>query len=1155
MDGRGSSPDAGVVLISSSPPHCAARTEGGRGSESEGLPSPRGFVSARAALTRLSGESGGKPLGAGRREEGIASEVTAKERILRVLNGAEEAGPKTKRTARPLVKARTKYVEARKLSSTQILDSDSSEPAQQTIVPEKKLSATQIIDSDDIGSGAEPAGGRASPQFATGRLTRKAAGAALGEWKADLNERQEVRRRRMEDRAAKKAQKIGQSKHSLASVGEDCFDEKSGYFVFDAQQAHNDAVVSVVTAVGKTDDDLKEDSAIDLSTGITLQQTPVGNTITRALDDHGKEASVVDSVDRLSRDPKPILDDFDFYNNIFTQPQQRAESGEASAKRRKVELANTSERRKGSKDPSPSKSPSNKKATKEKTLKGKKPKEKKPKAPPKKAQTITALATAAYQQPKEPPVDATKQSTVSAFFSAGESLTRDEKVTKDTASAEKPTKKPRKSRARKVVAFDESGSRIHEPPKPSKRQTTKKGKSALMALRQPLYAPAEACDQIKKQDFVFGTSSQLAVDESPTLLKETLQALKESETSPSRADHVVPNRWDHGSSAFPTSITKKQNQGMAAKSSKTRVPSAPHGTILSCGQADRELWCVASRDHGEGLLIDSGFGNIGVDELDEQDAPLIPAFEDVRKSGVLHTSQAVVSVDEQNALDAVDGRERVLKQHDRNEAQETVPALTESDDQTIVDLCYSSPPNVCIAADLPDQDARIFDDDLPVSTSKLPQHDSVSLLNTAENEDHWMSLPSDSSLSLPRHPGNINTQLTSPARSSSPPRPFANLTIVRPPPATAMPISPTRPVLQPLDANISLTGIKVMEKPIPASAGRFSTSAAFLARKPASPSERGRGRPRKVEKEHTVAVSTPVKPKRGRPKKDQTALSPTKPIPGPEESKSAVVQSDPDTFLDIDEVSEAEHKAIRSRRCRKSAEKLSSSPPCSFRQSAPGASLQCSLKRASQGSGSFHDIDEISDSEPPATPSPPRRRARSSPPAVQPLTLSPLGPSRCTATESTSRTAGIFLMPLDADLKNISAENLSYLQSHLFPSITTAIKKGPPSNGIGELTWHEKMLIYDPIIVEDLADWLNEIVGLKVPCLRKKVVKKAKVGRKRKRREGDQDDDQEASAKKEETVQEELKPWMVQKWCEANSICCFYKTGIGFNWGPRGRNH
>ncbi|KAF2454694.1 hypothetical protein BDY21DRAFT_100908 [Lineolata rhizophorae] len=136
------------------------------------------------------------------------------------------------------------------------------------------------------------------------------------------------------------------------------------------------------------------------------------------------------------------------------------------------------------------------------------------------------------------------------------------------------------------------------------------------------------------------------------------------------------------------------------------------------------------------------------------------------------------------------------------------------------------------------------------------------------------------------------------------------------------------------------------------------------------------------------------------------------------------------------------------------------------------------------------------DSEPPATPSPPRRKKRAiSAEGEEPeLELELAAPSTIAEANATSHPA--------VDWEAIKVE--------LFPKITHAVKSEPPSTNQSELTWYERMLMYDPIVVEDLTDWVNSL-GIRVQG------KKGMV---------------------------QVEKWMVQKWCEDKSICCYWREGL-----------
>lgn len=86
----------------------------------------------------------------------------------------------------------------------------------------------------------------------------------------------------------------------------------------------------------------------------------------------------------------------------------------------------------------------------------------------------------------------------------------------------------------------------------------------------------------------------------------------------------------------------------------------------------------------------------------------------------------------------------------------------------------------------------------------------------------------------------------------------------------------------------------------------------------------------------------------------------------------------------------------------------------------------------------------------------------------------------------------------------------------LLPIITMAILDYPPTHDANNLTWYEKMLLYDPIVLEDLADWLNREGLGRVGCT--EVVSRV----------------------------------MVKQWCESQSVCCLWKENL--KSGKRGRH-
>ncbi|RDL32954.1 uncharacterized protein BP5553_08393 [Venustampulla echinocandica] len=127
-------------------------------------------------------------------------------------------------------------------------------------------------------------------------------------------------------------------------------------------------------------------------------------------------------------------------------------------------------------------------------------------------------------------------------------------------------------------------------------------------------------------------------------------------------------------------------------------------------------------------------------------------------------------------------------------------------------------------------------------------------------------------------------------------------------------------------------------------------------------------------------------------------------------------------------------------------------------------------------------IDEIYDSDPP-TPSPPRRR---------PSQIGSQLPLKLSST-------------VDGDVAALTPESS---QAPLFTHITRAIKISPRSKDPLKPSWQEKILLFDPIVVEDLSTWLNTGALEKVGW------------------DG------------------EVNPKEVKQWCASKSICCLWKENL-----------
>ncbi|KAK0255464.1 5'-flap endonuclease [Friedmanniomyces endolithicus] len=185
---------------------------------------------------------------------------------------------------------------------------------------------------------------------------------------------------------------------------------------------------------------------------------------------------------------------------------------------------------------------------------------------------------------------------------------------------------------------------------------------------------------------------------------------------------------------------------------------------------------------------------------------------------------------------------------------------------------------------------------------------------------------------------------------------------------------------------------------------------------------------------------------------------------------------------------------------------------------------------------SFIDIDDISDHEPPPTPSPPRRKASASPTPVKPLTFKIASPPAPAPVEQSAK----IILASSAVLKATDAQ-WPLIKAKLFQQVTAAVKAAARSADPAKPSWHQKILLYDPIVLEDLTAWVNaQGLGLLVRRLetKKSVKARKKKGAERSTEAPLPDDPDYVEAR------EEVQAWMVQKWCEEKGICCLWKEGL-----------
>lgn len=138
--------------------------------------------------------------------------------------------------------------------------------------------------------------------------------------------------------------------------------------------------------------------------------------------------------------------------------------------------------------------------------------------------------------------------------------------------------------------------------------------------------------------------------------------------------------------------------------------------------------------------------------------------------------------------------------------------------------------------------------------------------------------------------------------------------------------------------------------------------------------------------------------------------------------------------------------------------------------------------------------------------------------------------------------------------------------AQVFPRITATVKAAPKTFNPAQPSWQEKMLMYDPIVLEDFAAWLNErgvrwkvLARAQGPEGKKKRKTKVKSGAEAKGKKkaasagaGEGNARSESAAGREKGKEEEdvevvevpLEAWVVQKWCESKSVCCLWKQGL-----------
>lgn len=215
------------------------------------------------------------------------------------------------------------------------------------------------------------------------------------------------------------------------------------------------------------------------------------------------------------------------------------------------------------------------------------------------------------------------------------------------------------------------------------------------------------------------------------------------------------------------------------------------------------------------------------------------------------------------------------------------------------------------------------------------------------------------------------------------------------------------------------------------------------------------------------------------------------------------------------------------------------------------------------GSLRFIDIEEILDSEDDALEAfsltPPRIRKHADSGPLPLVSLSPTTSPKKTRIGPPTKTREV--LQSDAQLMRvhcISTELLEWvnIKPDVFAQITTHIRSLPPTRDPANPTWHEKILMYDPLVLEDFTSYLNTSTSI---CVFKKATQKqVKAWNKQRKADGepelavDRGEDGKGDGEEVLAVEKELETYMVQAWCESLSVCCVWGEGRGKSGARKG---
>lgn len=611
----------------------------------------------------------------------------------------------------------------------------------------------------------------------------------------------------------------------------------------------------------------------------------------------------------------------------------------------------------------------------------------KQKATKKKPRTITDLATAAYQP----------QAPISTAVPAQSQLNLNRNDTGIEDKATEPATGKGKGKAKAVK----------QSKKTTKAQKKKKVEHVLLS-------PGAALKQSAGQDFVFGTSSQLVREQSPTLLRDLQLAMKHSN---------VLEMVDLEASA--------------------------HSDILELAESKPSMWDAAARDDDGGLL--------DIEIVDLVDKPSQPAStgRDTNPFGYFNDDETPnMQVSEQQ-----------------------VPKVYDESFETLSDIL---PPPKKDAINHEDGDSLCSFSDVSVSTDIQKRDAPVTKIRTEPAEKSTVAGSAALAEQASNEPERPSFEFYTDAQLS---KEIASYGF--------KPLKSRAAKITRLDQCWRSKHLA-----LPSGTRTITTSsAAARPRKdaPAVPTTQestpkiSRGRPRKtpsspVEIQEPPPSAQPVEsPKRprGRPKKNAKGNEDAgEAVTKPAASASPTKGRGRSTKKTTAGAGASSTKTNQKAKASETTAKSKSAPTASSRPTTPvnkTTKFQTILEIPDSASDNGSDGSLLS-SSPEQTFSPPPG-----------LDLS---------------------VSLEEDTEVLLSASLSGQQTSIFEHISEAVTSAPRSTDPHAPSWYEKILMYDPIILEDLTAWLNS-------------GQLSKVG-----------------------YDDELSPGEVKKWCESNSICCLWRTNL-----------